>query len=113
MTSIGIQLIVDLFECNEQFLDDADYLKEVLYELVEILPAKVCESVFYKFTPIGVSGAIIISASHLTVHTWPEKLYAGIDIFTCNGNLDDKMIIEFLKKKFECDRYSMKKIERG
>lgn len=113
MAGVGTQIIIDLFGCNKEFLNDINYIKIVLYKLVEILPAKVCDSVFYKFTPIGVSGAIIISSSHLTIHTWPENLYAGIDIFSCSANFNDKKIIDFLKEDFKCNRYTIKKIDRG
>lgn len=113
MNGIGKQIIIDLFECHEEFLDDTEYIKDVLCRLVEIIPAKVCDSVFYKFTPIGVSGAIIISSSHLTIHTWPENRYAGIDIFTCNTDMDENNIIDFLKENFKCSRHTAKIVDRG
>jgi S-adenosylmethionine decarboxylase len=30
-----------------------------------------------------VSGVVVISESHLTIHTWPERGEAAVDLFTC------------------------------
>ena len=32
----------------------------------------------------GVSGFVIIAESHISVHTFPDKEYLNIDIFSCN-----------------------------
>ena len=42
----------------------------------------------------GVSGFVIIAESHISVHTFPDKGYLNIDIFSCNdfdvsASLDD------------------------
>lgn len=42
----------------------------------------------------GVSGFVIIAESHISVHTFPDKSYINIDIFSCNdfdvsASLDD------------------------
>eukprot|EP00965_Chrysotila_dentata_P198011 6178548-Pleurochrysis_carterae.AAC.2 len=38
---------------------------------------------FHAFPVQGVSGVVLVSESHLSIHTWPEYGYAAIDIFTC------------------------------
>ena len=45
--------------------------------------AEVREVAFHKFAPQGVSGVVIISESHLTIHSFPEHGYASIDVYTC------------------------------
>ena len=42
--------------------------------------ATIVESRFHHFSPLGVSGVVIIMESHLTIHTWPEYEYAAVDI---------------------------------
>ena len=44
----------------------------------------------------GVSGAVIIAESHLTIHTWPEYGYAAADFFTC-GDIDPWKSFELLE----------------
>ena len=50
--------------------------------------AEVRELVFHKFSPQGVSGVVVISESHLAIHTWPELGYAAVDVFTCGEKVN-------------------------
>lgn len=88
MTSVGRHLVVDAFGCSSAALDDADLLNRLLSEAVSALGAQVLHTYFHRFEPQGVTGAIIISTSHLAIHTWPETHYAAFDLFTCgDGDL--------------------------
>ena len=39
---------------------------------------------FHAFPIQGVSGILLVSESHLSIHTWPEHGYAAVDLFTCS-----------------------------
>ena len=41
------------------------------------------QTVFHEFEPQGVTGVIVLSESHLSIHTWPETGYAAVDFYTC------------------------------
>merc|ERR1719183_1308218 len=43
---------------------------------------------FFDFPVMGCSGVVVISESHLSIHTWPQDGYAAADIFTCSQNSD-------------------------
>ena len=54
----------------------------------------VVASRFHKFTPgrsgeSGITGVVIVSESHLTVHTWPERSLVNLDVFFCNYTRDN------------------------
>ena len=39
---------------------------------------------FHHFGPnSGVSGVLVLAESHVSIHTWPERDYAALDIFVC------------------------------
>ena len=65
------------------------------------------------FNPYGVSGVVIISESHLAIHTWPELGYAAVDLFTCGDKCDPKVSYEFLKKKFNSKKATFSELKRG
>ena len=65
------------------------------------------------FNPFGVSGVVIISESHLAIHTWPELGYAAVDLFTCGDKCDPKVSYEFLKKKFNSKKATFSELKRG
>ena len=46
---------------------------------------------------MGASGVTILSESHISIHTWPERSFASIDVFMC-GNCDPQTTINYLEK---------------
>ena len=42
----------------------------------------------HSFHPYGYSAVILLSESHFSIHTWPEKNLAQVDLFSCNPDLD-------------------------
>jgi len=69
--------------------------------------------VFHMFNPYGVSGVVVISESHLAIHTWPEYGYAAVDIFTCGSTVDPWLACDYLKEKFEAGHYEASEMQRG
>jgi S-adenosylmethionine/arginine decarboxylase-like enzyme len=35
--------------------------------------------------PEGVTGIVVLSTSHVAVHTWPHRGYAVYDVYSCKG----------------------------
>ncbi|MCQ2559741.1 MAG: adenosylmethionine decarboxylase, partial [Clostridia bacterium] len=71
------------------------------------------ECVFHKFSPQGVSGVVVISESHLAIHTWPELGYAAVDVFTCGEKVDPWDACDYLVKGFQADSIEAKEVKRG
>jgi S-adenosylmethionine decarboxylase proenzyme len=75
--------------------------------------ATVLDVSFRKFAPQGVSGVVIISESHLTIHTWPEYGYAAIDLFTCGDRAEPWRAFKVLAGFLEADHVSTIELRRG
>jgi len=75
--------------------------------------AEVREFVFHKFSPQGVSGVVVISESHLAVHTWPELGYAAVDVFTCGDTVNPWDACNYLAEKFEASYVNASEVKRG
>ena len=88
MNSLGYHLILELEGCPEATLDDREAISQVMVDSVKRSGATMIRSFFHKFAPQGVSGMVIISESHFSIHTWPEYGYAAVDIFTCGDQID-------------------------
>jgi len=71
------------------------------------------ECAFHKFSPQGVSGVVIISESHLAIHTWPELGYAAVDVFTCGECVDPWDACNYLHKSFGAEDMKAQEIKRG
>jgi len=111
----GPHLTLDCYGCKKEKLKDVDFIKSVLEKLPEVLglhklsPAIV--NYYDKPTP-GISGFIIISESHISIHTFVEEQFAAIDVFSCK-EFDPEKAVDFLVKAFQPERFEKKFMMRG
>ena len=52
------------------------------------------EPQIHSFEPQGLTGIVLLAESHISIHTWPERGEAAVDVFTC-GDRDSRQIAEF------------------
>ncbi|MCX8167087.1 MAG: adenosylmethionine decarboxylase [Candidatus Micrarchaeota archaeon] len=98
---MGRHLIVEIRNANDKRLDDMDFVRSFLLECVDMIDATFVNEVWVKFEPQGLSGTVVISESHLFIHTYPEHKYASFDVYTCNTNINLEKLVPFIKEKFE------------
>jgi S-adenosylmethionine decarboxylase len=67
---------------------------------------------FHQFEPQGVTGIILLSESHFSIHTWPEKAMLAADIFSCSGRENALKALELLQSYFEPRKIKHKVVER-
>ena len=92
MNYLGNHLLVELYNCNTSLINKVVKIEELLLEAVKISGATALNSTFHKFSPHGVSGVVVISESHFSIHTWPEYGYCALDIFTCGTEIKEVSI---------------------
>lgn len=107
----GVHLIVDLWGASR--LDEPAHIDAVLREGALASGATILHGHFHHFSPNGgVSGVLVLAESHVSIHTWPERDYAAIDIFMC-GECDPAKAIPALKKGFQPERVQLAEHKRG
>lgn len=80
----GTHLLIDLRGASR--LDDAALIDRALREGAVTAGATILHSHFHTFEPNGgVSGVVVLAESHISIHTWPEKSFAAIDVFMCGA----------------------------
>ncbi len=110
---LGIQLLIDLEECDEVILDDLNKIRELLIYAAKKGGAKIIGDTFHKFDPQGVTGIVSIAESHISIHTWPEFSYAAIDVFSCGPSFKEQISAEILINGLKCNNPRITRIERG
>jgi S-adenosylmethionine decarboxylase len=113
MKHLGLHVLAELYGCTWETLDDLTKVKEIMVNAALTAGAEVRECVFHKFSPQGVSGVVVISESHLTIHTWPEFGYAAVDVFTCGKKVDPWKACHHLKNCFFAKQMTTKEFKRG
>ena len=113
MKPLGRHLLIDLYGCNTDLLDDQDYVEAQLRAAANTARMRLLGATFHRFTPHGITGVLIVQESHLAIHTWPERGYAAIDLFTCGIEIDPWSAYQLLKRAFGATRENAVEINRG
>jgi S-adenosylmethionine decarboxylase len=83
---VQLHVIVATLEgCSFSELDDPRFIERLLTEAVAAGGFTMLHSYVHEFEPQGVTGAAVLSESHIAVHTWPEHGLLFVDIATCSG----------------------------
>jgi len=110
---VGRHLIVEMYECDPKALDSLKTVKEALIDAAVASNSTVVGFDFYRFKPHGISGYVLIAESHISVHTWPERGYAAVDVFTCGQHTNPWKGLEVLKERFGAKKVTIMEITRG
>ena len=113
MNVLGRHFIVEYYECDKDIINDVHQVETLMLEAAKEAKATIIKSVFHPFFPHGTSGVVVISESHLTIHTWPEHGYAAVDVFTCGEEADPEKACAYLREKFHSKRHTILEIKRG
>ena len=111
--NLGQHVLAEFFECDPNILNSINSVEKHMVDAALECGATIVQKCFHMFNPYGVSGVVIISESHLAIHTWPELGYAAVDLFTCGSSCDPMVAYEFLKKKFNSRQANYTELKRG
>ena len=113
MEALGRHVLLEYYGCPMEVLNGHEAIEEIMVGAAKAMRATLVSVHFHQFNPHGVSGAVVISESHLTIHTWPEFGYAAIDVFSCGDVIDPWAAHQYMKERFKPKRESMMEIKRG
>lgn len=113
LKTLGRHILIEYYGCDEAIIENNKLIEELMNEAAKRSGATIVDSVFHYFNPYGVSGAVIIEESHLTIHTWPEYQYASVDVYTCGDSVDPWIAANFLEKEFCARKSESFEIPRG
>lgn len=87
--SLGRHLVADYWGCDPEFLGDLVRLEALMLDAAVAAETTVVARSFTTHSS-GVSGVVIVSESHLSIHTCPSRGSAFVDIFTCGHAVPEK-----------------------
>ena len=107
----GTHLILDYWQASH--LDKLDHVERALRNAVDVTGATLLHLHLHHFTPNGgISGVAVLAESHISIHTWPERNYAALDIFMC-GDTEPEKAISVFEKAFHAGTVNVTKLLRG
>ncbi len=114
----GLHLMMDGYGCDSELLDDINYIYDFLskypdeMEMTKIMPPYVFRYDAKKPEDSGISGFVLIAESHISIHTFPEKNYLSLDIFSCKP-FDVDRAVEVVTGYFRIDKKELNVVNRG
>ena len=113
-----MHLLVDGYGADPELLADQSLIKEFLDEFPsQIGMNKISSAHVYNYVgevpeDWGVSGFVVIAESHISIHTFPDRHYVNIDIFSCK-EFDDKGTLDKLQSRFNLTNVRSWSVSRG
>lgn len=104
-----MHLIIDGFGKNKTILQDESFIHDLLNAYPgKIGMTKISDPIVFRYSGAkpedwGVSGLVFIAESHISLHTFVERSFINIDVFSCK-DFDAERIIRDMRDKFELTR---------
>lgn len=119
-TQFGLHYMLDGYGADVELLQDGDRLRTILDTVPEEMGMyKISEPVIKvagpnnKKDPGGLSGFVMIAESHISFHTFANRGFVTIDVYTCQDELDTDKLTKMFVEAFKINNYDEKVIPRG
>ena len=116
----GLHLTADLRGCcaGRAELSDAGVLRARCLQAVAAAGLQPVGELFHQFgSGGGVTGVVLLSESHLAVHTWSELSAVTLDVYVCNLQADNsaraEALLQALEAVFMPSRTERHRLQRG
>lgn len=113
MNTLGRHILAEIYGCDPAILNDRELIEKIMVDSALAAGAEIREVAFHKFSPMGVSGVVVISESHLTIHTWPELGYAAVDVFTCGDKINPWDACNYMTERLKAGHITATEVKRG
>lgn len=118
MRGYGPHLMLDLSECSHAVLDNLDSCFSLLRDLPSMIGmTRITQPYVFRYAADnpeddGITGVTIIAESHISLHTYPHKGYAFLDLFSCKP-FDVEKAKDYIVQFFQCQAPKFHLQERG
>jgi S-adenosylmethionine decarboxylase proenzyme len=113
MPALGRHILAELTGCDPSRLADLEHVQSAMLAAAEASGASIVTHRFHHFSPLGISGVVIIAESHLAIHTWPEHRFAAVDFFTCVNRVEPSKALAVLRESLKAEAMQTLDLDRG
>jgi S-adenosylmethionine decarboxylase len=111
--TLGTHVICDVWGVNPRTLNHKNTLIKMMRKGIELCGATVLSIQMKEFFPQGVTILFLLSESHFSIHTYPEKGFAAIDCYTCGTTVKPELAIQHLLEQLQPEKHHIKILNRG
>ncbi len=112
----GNHLLIDIYDCKRN-LDSVKEIEEFIsvaikkIKMTAITSPRIIKYNSKDKEESGITGFVILAESHISIHTYPLKNFASIDIYSCN-EFEFEVLIKYIQEFFGTDKIKYKLIKR-
>lgn len=102
--AVGTHVLVALRNVQRgEALDSVDDLRSAMDQVVRACDLHVVAEAGHQFQPRGATYVYVLSESHFSCHTYPERRSAYVDLFCCSADFDALHAVQVIRDAFVCD----------
>ncbi len=105
-------ILLDAWTGEPDLLETPDRIRESLLQASREAGAEIIGEQFHRFSPVGYTGYILLSESHIAIHSWVDEGLLTIDVFACQAK-QSRAIVDRLCTELELKRRRITEIRRG
>lgn len=116
----GEHFMIDAYRGSREKLLDRERVQKSLSELPARLGMKLLsEPQVYWAEPNGIkdpggwTGVVVIAESHISIHTFPGRNFASIDVYTCRAGLPTTEVEAYFREMFGFEELETNFVIRG
>ena len=99
--TVGTHLLAHVSGVPRDVLEFECAVSPLLDRIAVECDLHVMKRAWHQFEPEGVTGVLVLSESHMPVHTYPERGEAYLDVFCCSPEFDAHEAVASIKRAFE------------
>ena len=111
MTPEGTHLLLDFHGAT----DPGDRALSILRGIAQMPQCDIMKEAEHVFPGGGRTALLLLSASHASIHTWPEHRYVSVDLYSCKVLSRDQvnLIKMYAKTELRSSGEEMREVLRG
>lgn len=100
---VGKHWLIRLSNVLQSELESVETSRKHLWHIAQLCALNVVAENGFQFRPKGATYVLLLAESHLSIHTYPERQEAYIDLFTCNPEFQEEKLLNALRDTYPPD----------
>jgi S-adenosylmethionine decarboxylase len=105
-------ILAEVSAVTAEDASNAQLSESLLQRIAAALEYTVVGKQFHQFSPQGLTGVLLLSESHIAIHTWPEERYVVIELLSCKpiAPTDEEKISSLIRETYQNCQLQIKKL---
>ena len=110
MIKVGEHITLDFLGVKKDYTPS--FFEKIIYKIAKAAKVEILNVSSHKFEPQGFTLVALLSESHFSFHTFPERGVISFDFFTC-GKVHPKIALKILKQEIQHERVVVNSFDRS